>query len=139
MAIIDINAKYTAPDAEDNDSKKSMIYTADDGTTQYSVLITENIGESMGFGDFENSTASIPQLPRGYQMRKVTFSDASGKVSGSYPVGTPSTPIYVEGGTITVARKGKATGIVCQVTGAQGEKRKFAAGNDTGQQSGDNT
>lgn len=138
MAAVDINAKYAAQDAEDNDSKKAMLYTADDGTTKYKVLISENIGESMGFEDVETSTVA-DDLPRGYTLRKVTFSNADAKVSGSYPVGTPSTPIYVEGGTITVARKGKATGLVCAVTGSQGEKKRFNSPNDTGQGGGDIT
>lgn len=139
MAAIDINALYVAQDGDDNDSKKDMVYTADDGTTQYIVTITENIGEAMGFADVTAATPTTPRLPRGYDMRKVTFKDASGKISGSYPVGTPSTPIYVEGGTITVPRKGKATGVVCQVLGSQGERKKLGQGNDTGQQSGDAT
>lgn len=138
MAVVDINAKYAAQNAEDNDSKKAMLYTADDGTTKYKVKISENIGESMGFDDVETSTVAS-DLPRGYVMRKVTFSNADAKVSGSYPVGTPSTPIYVEGGIITVARKGKAAGLVCAVTGSQGEKKSFNSANDTGQGSGDIT
>lgn len=138
MAIVDINASYVAAAGENNDSRKTMVYTADDGTTVYTVDISENIGEAMGFADFTTSTVATP-LPRGYQMRTVTFSDSSGKVKGTYPVGSPTTSIYVEGGTITVARKGKATGVVCQVTGSQGEKKRFAAANDTGQDSGDNS
>jgi hypothetical protein len=136
MATVDINALYAAQTGSDNDSKKAMLYTADDGATQYRVQISENIGSAMGFGDVETATVA-DELPRGYVMRKVTFSDATGKVSGAYPCGTPSTPIYVEGGTITVARKGKADGVTCQVTGSQGEKKRFGGANDTGQQSGD--
>lgn len=139
MAIVDINALYAAQDGDDNDSKKPMIYTADDGTTQYKVIITENIGEAMGFADVTTANASTPALPKGFIMRKVTFSDSTGKISGSYPVGTPSTAIYTEGGTITVARKGKAAGVTCEVTGSQGERKQFLGANDTGQQSGDNT
>lgn len=138
MAAIDINALYAAQDSDNNDSKKTVVYTADDGTTQYSTSLTENIAEALGFSDFTNASTATP-MPRGFAMRKVTFADSSGRIRGSYPVGTPSTAIYVEGGTVTVARKGKATGVVCQVTGSQGERRTFAASNDTGQQSGDNT
>ena len=137
MATVDINARYLTPAAEDNDSKKWMVYLSDTGEF-YNVLITENIGESMGFAD--NEPASVSGiLPRGMKMRTVSFKDASGKVSGQYPCGTPSTPIFVEGGTITVARKGNAAGVVCTVIGAQGEKRTIQSAADTGQQSGDNT
>jgi len=138
MATVDLNAKYAAGSESDNDSKKAMLYLDDDGTTQYKVLISENIGEAFGFDDVETSTVA-DDLPRGFTLRKVTFSNADGKVSGSYPVGKPDTPVYVEGGTITVARKGKVAGLVCAVTGAQGQKRRFLAANDTGQESGDIT
>lgn len=137
MATVDINAKFTSGDGQDNDSKKTMVYTADDNT-EYTVLISEAIGESMGFADFEAASTATP-LPQFFKMRTVTFSDASGKVKGQYPVGKSDTEIYTEGGTITVPRKGRANGIVCSVTGAQGEKRRFPQANDTGQQGGDNT
>ncbi len=137
MATVDVNAKFTAGDAQSNDSKKTMIYTADDGT-EYSVLISENIGESLGFDDFTTGSTATP-LPMGFKMRTITFSDASGKVKGQYPVGSVDEDIYSEGGTITVARKGRANGVVCSVTGSQGEKKRFAQANDTGQDSNDNT
>jgi len=137
MAIVDINARYTAPDSDNNDSKKNMVYTSDTGAL-FAVRIAENIGEAMGFGDFETSTVA-GTIPRGLKMRTVSFKDASGKISGQYPCGTPTTPIFVEGGTITVPRKGKAAGVVCTVLGAQGEKRTIMSAADTGQNSGDIT
>jgi len=137
MAVVDINARYAAPESDNNDSKKNMVYLSDTGEF-YTVSIAENIGEAMGFADFETSSVS-GFLPRGMRMRTVSFKDASGKISGQYPCGTPSTPIFVEGGTITVARKGKAAGVVCTVLGAQGEKRTIASAADTGQNSGDIT
>ena len=137
MALVDINAKYALQIAEENASKKKMIYVSDT-TQRYVVTIDENIGESMGFEDFTDvSTAT--EVPKSLKMRTVSFSDSSGKVKGQYPVGTPSTPIFIEGGTITVARKGKAAGVVTTVIGAQGEKRTLLSAADTGQQSGDNT
>jgi len=137
MAIVDINARYASPESDNNDSKKNMVYQSDTGEF-FTVSIAENIGEAMGFIDFETSSVS-GFLPRGMRMRTVSFKDASGKISGQYPCGTPSTPIFVEGGTITVARKGKADGVVCTVLGAQGEKRTIASAADTGQNSGDIT
>ena len=137
MALVDINAKYAAAAASENASKKNMIYTSDSGVG-FVVLIDENIGESMGFLDYTD-TSSEKAIPRGMRMRTVSFQDSSGKVKGQYPVGAPTTLIYVEGGTITVARKGNATGVVTTVVGAQGEKRKLLSAADTGQQSGDNT
>ena len=137
MALVDINAKYALQVAEENASKKKMIYVSDT-TQRYVVTIDENIGESMGFEDFTDvSTAT--EVPKSLKMRTVSFSDSSGKVKGQYPVGTPTTPIFIEGGTITVARKGKAAGVVTTVIGAQGEKRTLLSAADTGQQSGDNT
>lgn len=137
MATIDINAKYAAAAANENASKKNMVYKSDAGV-DYAVLMDENIGESMGFADFTDISAT-PEIPKSMRMRTVSFQDSSGKVKGQYPVGTATTPIYVEGGTITVARKGNATGVVCTVVGAQGEKRRLLSAADTGQQSGDNT
>lgn len=137
MALVDINALVIAQAVNDNASKKAMIYTSDT-TVQYAVVIDENIGESMGFADFQTASTAQP-APAGLKMRTVTFSDAAGKVKGSYPVGTPTTPIFVEGGTITVPRKGSAAGLVCAVLGAQGEKRRLLSANDTGQTDGDST
>ena len=137
MAVLDINAKYALQNAEENASKKKMVYVSDT-TVSYVVTIDENIGETMGFTDFTDSLAVL-EIPKSLRMRTVSFSDSSGKVKGQYPVGTPTTPIFVEGGTITVARKGKATGVVTTVIGAQGEKRTLLSAADTGQQSGDNT
>ena len=137
MAVLDINAKYAAQTAEENASKKKMVYLSDTGVS-YVTTIDENIGETMGFTDFTD-TLAVLEIPKSLRMRTVSFSDSSGKVKGQYPVGTPTTPIFVEGGTITVARKGKATGVVTTVIGAQGEKRTLLSAADTGQQSGDNT
>ena len=137
MATLDINAKYAAQTAEENASKKKMVYLSDTGVS-YVTTMDENIGETMGFTDFTD-TLAVLEIPKSLRMRTVSFSDSSGKVKGQYPVGTPPTPIFVEGGTITVARKGKSTGVVTTVIGAQGEKRTLLSAADTGQQSGDNT
>lgn len=139
MAVIDLNGIVVAVAPEDNNGKKNMIYTADDGTTQYLVNINEAVGEAFGFADVTNATPVLAGLPRGYSMRKVTFSDASGKVAGSYPVGNPNEQIYNLGGTITVPRKGSILGTVVQVTGSQGERKRLQSANDTAQQLGDNT
>jgi len=135
--IIDINAKYAAADAEDNASRKKMIYTSDSGIL-YVVTIDENIGESMGFDDFTNAD-SAREKPSSLRMRTISYKDSSGKVAGQMPVGKPTFGIYTEGGTITMARKGKLTGLVVTVIGAQGEKRTLLSAADTGQQSGDNS
>ena len=137
MAIIDVNVLVVAQAVTENASKKAMIYTSDT-TVQYVVNIDENIGEALGFADYTNSSIAAA-MPAGLQMRTISFSDATGKVKGRYPVGTPTTPVFVEGGTITVPRKGSAAGLTCAVLGAQGEKRRLLSGNDTGQNAGDIT
>ena len=137
MATLDINAKYASPSAEDNASKKDVIYTSDSGAL-YVVKMDENIAEVMGFDDF-GTTSIATERPQGLKMRTVSFKDSTGKVSGQLPVGKPTEDIFVSGGTIKVARKGKADGVVCTVIGAQGEKRRILSAADTGQQSGDNT
>lgn len=137
MANLDINAKVIAQSPEENSSKKKMIYTSDAGIG-YVVTVDENIGETLGFLDFTD-TSNEKEKPASLRMRTVSFSDSSGKVKGQYPVGAPTTPIYVEGGTIKLARKGSILGVVATVIGAQGEKRTLLSAADTGQQSGDNT
>lgn len=137
MANVDLNALFAAQAAENNNSKKDMIYTTDDGT-EYIVQITENIGEAFGFDDVETADVGVvPQLPKGWSMRKIRFADATGNISGEYSVGKATTLIYSEGGTVTVPRKGKAAGIVCAVTGSIGERKRFGKSFDTGQDSGD--
>lgn len=137
MAAIDINALVIAQSVTESASKKTMVYTGD--TEQlYSVKIDENIGEAMGFSDYEDGSGAV-DIPKGLKMRTVTFSDSTGKVKGTYPVGTLGNAVFANGGTIKVPRKGSALGVVCAVTGAQGEKRKFATGQDTGQNAGDIT
>jgi hypothetical protein len=139
MASIDLNALFAAQAAENNNSKKDMIYTTDDGT-EYIVNITENIGEAFGFDDVVSADVGVvPILPRGWKMRKVLYADATGNISGSYFVGKPNTLVYSEGGTITVPRKGKAGGVLVAVTGSTGEYKKFGKSFDTGQDSGDET
>jgi len=137
MANLDLNAKYTAPANADNDSRKYMIYTSDDGS-EYSVLISENIGEVFGFGDISNSSPP-PALPQYFKMRHINAVDSTGKVRNTFPVGKTGESVYNEGGTVKVARKGKADGLVLAVTGAVGERKRFATSDDSGQQSGDNT
>lgn len=139
MATVDLNALFAAQAAENNNSKKDMVYTTDDGT-EYIVNVTENIGEAFGFDDVETADVGVvPQLPRGWIMRKIRFADATGNISGEYPCGKPGTLIYAEGGTVTVPRKGKAAGVLCAVTGSIGEKKRFGKSFDTGQDSGDET
>lgn len=139
MANLDLNALYAAQLEERNNSKKDMKYTTDDGT-QYIVEITENIGEVFGFDDVVTADVGVvPRLPSRWKMRKVHFADATGNVTGFYHVGKPTELIYAEGGTITVARKGSATGLLCAVTGSTGEYKRFGKSFDTGQDSGDDT
>lgn len=137
MANVNLNALFAAQPAENNNSKKDMIYKTDDGT-KYVVQITENIGEAFDFDDVTTAEVGVvPNLPRGWKMRKVRFADATGNISGEYFVGKPTTLIYAEGGTITVPRKGKADGVLCAVTGSVGEAKRFGKSYDTGQDSGD--
>jgi hypothetical protein len=137
MADLDINAKFTAGTNADNDSRKWMIYTADDDT-EYAVFISEAIGEVLGFGDVDGAT-DLPQLPNRFSMRRIFAQDSSSKVKQSFPVGTADQAIYGDGGTVKVARKGKADGLVLNVTGSRGESRTFVTGTDTGQTGGDAT
>lgn len=137
MANLDINALVVAQSITENASKKKMIYLSDDGN-QYWVSIDENIGEVLGFSDFTDSSIAT-EKPSSLRMRTVSFADSTNKVKGSYPVGDPTQPVFIVGGTIKVARKGSALGVVCAVLGAQGEKRQLASGQDTGQNSGDIT
>lgn len=136
MAAVDINAKFSAAD-DDNDSRKWMIYTSDAGT-KYSVFISENAGEVLGFDDVDGTTIP-PNLPKGFQLRKINAVSSNGKVRNSFPVGKPDTPIYVEGGTVVVARKGVTAGLTLAVTGTTGEKKRLVTAADSGQQSGDNS
>ena len=134
---IDINALFAAQDVTQSNSKKDMVYTADDGKL-YKVNINENMGEAMGFLDYTDTTV-LTALPyvRIKAMRQVHASDASGRVKQSFPVGTPTKSIFSEGGTIKIARKGSADGLVLTVTGTTGEKKSIATPYDTGQNSGD--
>lgn len=139
MATVDLNALFAAQLEETNNSKKDMVYTTDDGT-EYIVEITENIGEAFGFRDVVTADVGVLQrLPARWKMRRVHFADATGNVTGSYSVGNPAELVYAEGGTITVPRKGSATGLVCAVTGSTGEYKRFGKAFDTGQNSGDDT
>lgn len=138
-ANININTGFAADDANDNASKKWMIYESDDGN-KYRVFMTETIGSFMGFDDLTDANrADTLSEPKFLKMRRVNFSDASGKVKGSYPVGKSTESVFQEGGQITVPRRGKAGGVVTYVTGAVGESRRFDYTGDTGQQSGDAT
>lgn len=139
MALIDLNAAYAAQNKADNASKKTMIYQFDDGTLT-PVEIEENIGEAFGFADFTGAetTVDVAKLYKRWEMRRIYYSDGA-NISGSFPVGSPSFGAYVEGGSVTVARKGKADGVLCPFTGTVGEKKTFRNPADTGQLSGDLT
>ncbi|MCE2672041.1 MAG: hypothetical protein LW635_09710 [Microcystis sp. 53598_E5] len=138
-ANININTGFSVDDANDNASKKWMVYEADDGT-KYRVFMTETIGSFMGFDDItDTNVAETVDMPKFLRMRNVHFSDASGKVKGTYPVGKRTEFVFQEGGKITVPRRGKADGVVTFVTGSTGEKKRFFYTGDTGQQSGDAT
>jgi len=140
MANIDLNAPFAQQPANDNNSKKTMIYLTDDGKA-IPVQINENYGEALGFADYTGpipSDVAAPYYLR-FKMRQIHASDSTGKVKQSFFVGSPDAAIYTEGGTVTVPRKGKANGLVLYVTGSTGEKKTFAVGGDTGQQSGDDT
>jgi hypothetical protein len=138
-ANININTGFAVDDANDNASKKWMIYEADDGS-KFRIFMTETIGSFMGFDDItDTNLAETLDMPKFLQMRTVHFSDASGKVKGTYPVGKRTEFVFQEGGKITVPRRGKADGVVTFVTGSTGEKKRFFYTGDTGQQSGDAT
>jgi len=137
MANIDLNAKYTAQDVDDNNSKKNMIYTSDNGA-QYVVTVTENLGESFGFDDVGTGDTGLPGLPQGFRMRVVRAVSPNGKVKQSFKVGKVGEAIYNEGGLITVARPGKSAGLVLAVVGVTGERKRLVTATDTGQASGDN-
>lgn len=134
---LDINALVGAADVTQNNGKKDMVYTADDGKL-YKVTVNEFAGEELGFADYTESTVltALPYVEI-KKMRQVHAQDASGRVKQSFFVGTPSKPIFAEGGTIKVARKGTDAGLVLTVTGTTGEKKRIATAYDTGQNSGD--
>jgi len=134
MAVVDINALTIAQSPEDNAGKKKMIYKSD-STVGYVVNIDENIGNSMGFDDYTD-TSSEKSIPVGMVMRSVSFSDVTGKVKGAYPCGKPDTPIFLNGGTIKVPRKGSILGVVCGVSSRKGEKSPLLNAADTGQTDG---
>lgn len=138
MAAIDINALVAAADIDDNASKKWMAYTSDNGTL-YAVKIDESIGELLGFIDITSSNDGVPEKPSSLTMRVINAVAPNGKVKLRYPCGVPTEPIYSEGGTITIPRKGYTTGLVCTVTGVTGEKRRLVGASDSGQGSGDAT
>jgi hypothetical protein len=140
MATINLNTPFVNQPANDNNSRKTMLYTTDDGK-KIPVQINENYGELLGFEDF---TGSIPddQVAPNYlrfEMRRIYASDVSGRVKQSFPVGKPDEAIYIEGGSVIVPRKGKADGLTLYVTGSVGEKKTFPNAGDTGQRSGDDT
>jgi len=138
MAAIDINALAAAQSIDENASKKWMAYTSDTGVL-YAVKIDENIGEALGFIDITSSNDNVPEKPSSLTMRVINAVSANGKIRVRYPCGVPTQDIYVEGGTITVPRKGYTTGVNCQVTGVTGEKRRIVGGQDSGQDGGDLT
>lgn len=138
MAIIDINAAYIALPAGENDSRKGMVYTDDNGN-KYKVIVGEIAGELLGFDDITTEDEGLPSLPIGFTMRKITYSSADGKSAGSLNVGKATEAIFTEGGTVTQVKKGSVLGTVCTVTGSQGEKKRFIGANDTGQNAGDVT
>ena len=138
MAVVDINALAAAQGIDENDSKKWMGYTSDTGVV-YAVKISENIGETMGFIDITEANETTPEKPASLTMRVVNAVSANGKVKVRYPCGSPTAPIYVEGGTIEVPRKGNSSGLICSVTGVTGEKRRIVSYQDSGQDGGDLT
>jgi hypothetical protein len=138
-ANININVGFAADDADDNASKKWMVYDSDDGN-KYRVFMTETIGSFMGFDDLtDTNVSSTLEVPKQLKMRTVHFSNANGKVKGTYPVGKSTEIVFQSGGTITVPRRGKADGVLCFVTGCTGERRRLVYTGDTGQLSGDIT
>jgi len=140
MATVDLNAPFASQPANDNNSRKTMVYLTDDGKA-LPVQINENYGEKLGFADYTGpipSELAAPNYLR-FEMRKIYASDSTGKVKQSFYVGNPDEAIYTEGGSIIVPRKGKANGLTLFVTGSVGEKKTFPNAGDTGQQSGDDT
>jgi len=121
-------------------AKKTMVYTTDNGKL-LPVQINENYGELLGFLDYTGPIPEEDQAPNylRFKMRRVYASDSTGRVKQSFPIGLPNHPIYVEGGTLIVPRKGKASGLELFVTGSVGERKTFPNAGDTGQRSGDDT
>jgi hypothetical protein len=140
MATIDLNAPFVTQPTYDNNSKKTMVYTTDNGKL-LPVQINENYGELLGFLDYTGPIPKEDQAPNylRFKMRRVYASDSTGRVKQSFPIGLPNHPIYVEGGTLIVPRKGKASGLELFVTGSVGERKTFPNAGDTGQRSGDDT
>ena len=140
MATVNLNAPFASQPANDNNSRKTMIYFTDDNKA-LPVQINENYGELLGFDDYTGPISPALAAPNylRFEMRKVYASDSTGKVKQSFYIGKPDEPIYVEGGSIVVPRKGKADGLTLFVTGSVGEKKTFPNAGDTGQTSGDNT
>jgi hypothetical protein len=136
MANYDLNALYAAQAANDNASRKTMIYQLDNGNLVL-VEIEENIGEIFAFEDWTGAETvfNAGELYKRFEMRKIHYTDGD-NISGSFPVGTPIFSAFTDGGTITLPRKGKAAGVTVTITGTTGEKKTFRSPNDTGQLSG---
>jgi len=140
MATVNLNAPFVSQPANDNNSRKTMIYTTDTGKW-LPVEINENYGEALGFADYAGPIPEEHQAPNylRFKMRRIYASDASGRVKQSFPIGIPDHPLYLEGGTVIVPRKGKTEGLALFVTGSVGERKTFPNAGDTGQRSGDDT
>lgn len=141
MANIDINALFAAQDANDNNSRKNFWYLDDTGQYHSARGLNENYAEALGFFPTVGAGGVIATDRVVTRRRTISFTDVSGKVKGQLEVGRPIAPIFVEGGQLTLPRKGKAGGIVVNVVGAQGEKVRFSnpdIAKDSGQLSGDN-
>lgn len=140
MANIDLNAPFAAQLANDNNSKKDYFYETDDGQLVYAGKLNENYAELLGFQSTLGVGETLTEDFKVTKFRTITYSDGQ-NINGTLRVGNPRAPIYSEGGQVTIPRKGKAAGVVCNVIGSQGEKKIFLnarIAQDGGQLSGDN-
>ena len=124
-------------------SLKEMIYTSDTGAT-WLVRVDESNGEAFGFDDFTGvETITNQGVPRGAEMRYVTWQADQNNLSRKFWVGKPDHFSFVNGGEVTVAtlNGNAAVALVGQLKSATGEKRRLplvsTAGEDTGLNDGD--
>lgn len=114
-------------------SRKWMLYTSDDGS-RYAVNIDEGNGEALGFDDY---TAGVGEsgnvLPRGFQMRYVNATTATG-IRRRFWVGKPDNEVYTGAApSVTI------DGVTYNVSSTRGEKKTRPVAFDTAQQDGDAT
>jgi len=126
MAIdLDLNALFVAQSATENNGRANFWYKLDDGTYAPARGLNTNQANLFGFLQTLPSGAVITNSKVVTKFRSITFADATGKIKGTFFVGTPTEAIYTGGGTVKVPRKGKAAGVITYIIGSQGEKTRF--------------